>query len=90
MDVTSIIEAFDGYRALADSLGIGRTTVFTWQINGIPPARCLELADLAKSRGLRRITLKVLMQAKPRDRKPFQGRRPREKGPPMPLDAKRP
>jgi hypothetical protein len=67
MDASEIIEAFGGYRNLADDLGLGRTTVFMWRTTGVPKARCLELAALAKERGLKGVTLEVLMQSKPTD-----------------------
>jgi hypothetical protein len=90
MDVTEIIEAFNGYRDLAAALGCGRTTVFMWETKGFPPARCLELADLAKSRGLKRITLRELMHAKPRAKNPLKGRKPKDRGAAAHLNGKRP
>ena len=77
MDATEIIEALGGYAQVARDIGIGRTGVFNWLKAGIPKARCLELAELAKRKGLsttRRtrggtrlgITLEVLMQSHPR------------------------
>lgn len=70
MDASDIVEAFGGYRTLADDLGLGRTTVFMWRTTGIPKARCLELAALAKERGLASVTLEILMQSKPRSASP--------------------
>jgi hypothetical protein len=90
MEVAQIIDAFGGYRALADDLGCGRTTVFMWQTTGIPAARALELADLAKARGLKRISLKVLMEAKPRTKDQVAIRKPRMRAATGPLDGKRP
>ena len=66
MDATDIIDALGGYTELARTLNIGRSTVFMWHAAGIPKARCLELAELAQSRGLGDITLEVLMQSKAR------------------------
>jgi hypothetical protein len=66
MDASDIIEAFGGYRPLANDLGIGPSAVFMWRDTGIPKGRCLELAELAKERGIASVTLEILMQSKPR------------------------
>jgi hypothetical protein len=79
MDATDIIDAFGGYTALAKEIGLGRTAVYMWFSNGIPKARCLQLAKLATDRrikvpivegGRRRrvsLTVELLLNSRPRE-----------------------
>lgn len=48
-----ILDALGGVQMVTASLGCGRSAVSNWKRNGrLPPARVLELADMAKAKGI--------------------------------------
>jgi hypothetical protein len=58
------IRKLGGYRRLADALGKSPTAVAQWlSRNVIPPAYWVDVAEMARRRGLRGITVRALQAA---------------------------
>jgi hypothetical protein len=68
MDVRDIIDAFGGYHDAGRRLGVARSTLALWEVEGIPPKRWQQIvAELRRSPV--EITLDVLagtLPSKPR------------------------
>ena len=52
MQTRDIIAAFGGYEQLARDVGVVRSATANWLRKGIPTGRCLQLAELARAKGL--------------------------------------
>ena len=68
MDASDIIDQLGGNASLAVLLGCRQNTISQWRRYGIPPARCVRLAAIAKQQRRSGVTLDVLMRSKPRAR----------------------
>lgn len=51
--VPEIIEKLGGVDPVASELGLSYQTVHSWITRGFPAARCIEIRDLARRKGLR-------------------------------------
>jgi hypothetical protein len=64
MNASQIVDAFGGNAALAEAIGIGKNAISTWRKVGIPATRVHDLAQLAETRQVAGVNLKVLLQAR--------------------------
>jgi hypothetical protein len=84
MNADEVIDALGGNSVIAKAIGVGRSAISMWRATGIPTARCLVLAQLARDRGVPGVTAEVLLSARPAPLPPVQkgktyGDRPRSK-----------
>lgn len=64
MDADQIISALGGPVKLSLVLGIGQSAVSNWKVEGIPPARAVQLGTLAQLMGRPEITAEIIVEAR--------------------------